>query len=231
MRIFGGERIKSLMEAMRLPEDQPIEAGMISKAIESAQAKVEGFNFDIRKHVLEYDDVMNKHREVFYKKRREVLEKVQSSKFKVQILEIIKKAGYTEDDYNKREKEVGEENMRQLEKFVCLQVLDAFWQEHLEDMEHLRDSVRLRAYGQQDPLVEYKTEGHKMFKRLLETIDNAIANAIFQAELRKQTIARPATPGVPTAENRGTPGLPRKVGRNDPCPCGSGKKFKKCHGK
>jgi len=212
MRIFGGDKIKALMETLKIPEDQPIEAKMISKAIESAQAKVEGMNFDLRKHVLDYDDVMNKHREVFYRKRRQMLEKPP-------ILEIIKKAGFTEADYQKREKEVGEENMRQLEKLVCLQVLDAFWVEHLENMEYLRDSVRLRAYGQQDPLVEYKTEGHKMFKRLLEAIDTTIANTILKAELKFHP--RPVL---------GKLGR-KKIGRNDPCPCGSGKKYKKCHGK
>ena len=212
MRIFGGDKIKALMETLKIPEDQPIEAKMISKAIESAQAKVEGMNFDLRKHVLDYDDVMNKHREVFYRKRRQMLEKPP-------ILEIIKKVGFTEADYQKREKEVGEENMRQLEKLVCLQVLDAFWVEHLENMEYLRDSVRLRAYGQQDPLVEYKTEGHKMFKRLLEAIDTTIANTILKAELKFHP--RPVL---------GKLGR-KKIGRNDPCPCGSGKKYKKCHGK
>jgi len=212
MRIFGGDKIKALMETLKIPEDQPIEAKMISKAIESAQAKVEGMNFDLRKHVLDYDDVMNKHREVFYRKRRQMLEKPP-------ILEIIKKAGFTEADYQKREKEVGEENMRQLEKLVCLQVLDAFWVEHLENMEYLRDSVRLRAYGQQDPLVEYKTEGHKMFKRLLEAIDTTIANTILKSELKFHP--RPVL---------GRLGR-KKIGRNDPCPCGSGKKYKKCHGR
>ena len=226
MRIFGGDRIKFLMETFKIPEDQPIEAGMISKAIESAQSKVEGFNFDMRKHVLEYDDVMNKHREVFYKKRKEILEKSQNGglELKNQILEIIKKAGYKEEDYEKREKEIGLENMRQLEKIVCLQILDTLWLEHLEDMEYLRDSVRLRAYGQLDPLVEYKSEGHKMFRRLLDTMDSAIADSIFKAELKsapRRAIPRQVV--QPSDFNgKNTPG------RNDPCPCNSGKKWKKC---
>ena len=220
MRIFGGDRIKALMETMKIPEDQPIEAKMISKAIESAQSKVEGMNFDARNHILEYDDVMNKHREVFYKKRKEVLGKSQDS-LRPYILEIIKKSGLSEKDYEKREKEVGEENMRQLEKAVCLKVLDTLWVEHLESMAHLRDSVRLRAYGQQDPLVEYKSEGHKMFRRLLETIDLSITNAIFKAELKKQ----PTSVSLHVAPaGRGR----QKVGRNQPCPCGSNKKYKKC---
>ena len=220
MRIFGGDRIKALMETMKIPEDQPIEARMISKAIESAQSKVEGMNFDAREHLLEYDDVMNKHREVFYKKRKEVLEKSQGS-LRPYILEIIEKSGFSEKDYEKREKEVGEENIRQLEKAVCLKVLDTLWVEHLESMAHLRDSVRLRAYGQQDPLIEYKSEGHKMFQRLLETIDLSIANAIFKAEL-KASAPKPIQTQFKKQEGR------QKVGRNQPCPCGSNKKYKKC---
>ena len=221
MRIFGGDRIKALMETMKIPEDQPIEARMISKAIESAQSKVEGMNFDAREHLLEYDDVMNKHREVFYKKRKEVLEKSQGS-LRPYILKIIEKSGFSEKDYEKREKEVGEENIRQLEKAVCLKVLDTLWVEHLESMAHLRDSVRLRAYGQQDPLIEYKSEGHKMFQRLLETIDLSIANAIFKAELKSRgpTSANPSRSGFGQTRKR--------VGRNQPCPCGSNKKYKKC---
>ena len=228
MRIFGGDRIKAMMETLKIPEDQPIEVKMISKAIESAQSKIEGMNFDMRKHILEYDDVMNKHREVFYKKRKEILNKSQNSELKTQILEIIKKADYSEEDYNKREEEVGKENMRQLEKFVCFKVLDTLWIEHLENMGFLRDSVGLRAYGQQDPLVEYKREGHRMFRQLLDAIDLMIANAIFKAELK----AQPQRPAQIFQKQKETPkagyGRQSKIGRNDPCPCGSGKKYKKC---
>ena len=255
MRIFGGDRIKALMEMLKVPEDQPIEAKMVSKAIESAQSRVEGMNFDLRKHVLEYDDVMNKHREVFYKKRREILEKSKiqnpndKNSLRFYILEIIKKVpklaegepgsrpqsglgtGFSEKDYEKREKEVGEENMRALEKFVCLRILDTFWLEHLENMDHLRDSVRLRAYGQQDPLVEYKTEGHRMFQRLLQTIELNIADAIFKAELKAPAQRPPQAYQPRFKKQKGS----KKVGRNDPCPCGkinpqTGKpmKYKRC---
>ena len=224
MRIFGGDRIKSFLEMMKIPEDQPIEAGMISKAIESAQSKIEGMNFDLRKHILEYDDVMNKHREIFYKKRKEILERAQAGTLRDKILEIIAKAGFSEDDYKKREEQMGQDKMRQAERFVCLQILDTFWEEHLDNMEHLRDSVRLRAYGQQDPLVEYKSEGHRMFKKLLEDIDLSIANAIFQAEIKPAALK-------PREEKFAPAGPKNEVGRNDPCPCGSGKKYKKCCGK
>jgi len=234
MRIFGGDRIKSLMDTFNIPEDQPIESGMVSKAIESAQAKVEGFNFDTRKYVLEYDEVMNKHREVFYKKRREILERFENNNLRNYVLEIVKKAGFTEQDYEKREKEVGPENMRQIERVVCLRVLDTFWIEHLEDMEYLKDSVRLRAYGQQDPLIEYKNEGHKMFRKLLDNIDFVITENILKAEIKTNH-------QTPRNNNQTNSKLQtqnsKHVGRNDPCPCGAkhsdGRpiKYKHCHGR
>lgn len=232
LRIFGSDKIKSLMGALKIPEDQPIGANLISGAIESAQAKIEGMNFDLRKHVLEYDDVMNKHREVFYKKRREILEKAQNNNLKPYILELIKKEGLKEEDYQKKEKEIGLEKMRQVEKVVSLRILDMLWLEHLENMNYLRDSVRLRAYGQRDPLVEYKSEGHKIFQKLLQMIESGIANTILKVSLTEQPSpvgqqfsGRPAQLG----KNRA------KIGRNDPCPCGkkdpeTGKpiKYKKC---
>ena len=228
MRIFGGDRIKSLMGLLKVPEDQPIEANMISGAIEGAQSKIEGMNFDLRKHVLEYDDVMNKHREVIYKKRREIIEKSKDTTLKAYILEIIKKAGFTEEDYDKKEKEIGEQNMRQVEKVVSLRIMDMFWLEHLENMEYLRDSVRLRAYGQRDPLVEYKSEGHKMFQRLLNQIEAGIAQTVLKVSLAKEP-AQPVGRPSPAASGTGARfAHGAKIGRNDPCPCGSGKKYKKC---
>lgn len=223
MRVFGGDRVKGLMETLKVPEDMPIEARMISRAIESAQTKVEGMNFDVRKHVLDYDDVMSKHREVFYKKRLQVLEKFQQGTLREYVLEIIRKAEFKEEDYAKREEEIGLKDIRQVEKDVCLKVLDTFWIEHLEDMNHLRDSVKLRAYGQQDPLVEYKREGHRMFQEFLARIESAIANALMKAEIK----VRPQRTQHPIYVKPSAV----KVGRNDPCSCGSGKKYKKCHGK
>jgi len=236
LRVFGGDRIKSLMEILKIPEDQPIEANMISGAIEQAQSKIEGFNFDIRKYVLEYDDVLNKHREIIYKKRRELLENAQNLNLKNQILEMAKKQGYSEEDYEKKEKEVGEENMRQIEKIVALRTLDMFWMDHLENMDSLRDSVRLRAYGQQDPLVEYKNEGHRMFQGLLLIIESTIVQTILGASLAKEPA--PPTQMVSVLSRVGPPTKnPARVGRNDPCPCGAkhpdGRpiKYKHCHGK
>jgi len=219
MRIFGGDKIKSVMTALKIPEDEPIQAGMVSGAIESAQSKIEGFNFDARHHLLEYDDVLNKHREIIYKKRKEILE---NPNLKEKILEIFKKAGLSEDDYNKKEKEVGAENMQQLEKIVSMRIIDMLWQEHLSYMDHVRDSVNLRAYAGRDPLVEYKSEGHKAFGQLLAVIDANIAENIMKAGIQMQ---RPLQNAKPIESGK------KQIGRNDPCYCGSGKKYKHCHGK
>ena len=225
MRIFGGERIKSLMDTFKIPEDEPIKANLVSKAIEEAQSKIEGLNFDLRKHLLDYDDVLNIHRETIYRKRKEILEKSKDS-LRSYIIEIIKKAGLKEEDYEKKEKEIGETRMRDIEKFISLKITDLFWLEHLENMEYLKDSVRLRAYGQRDPLVEYKTEGHKMFKKLLSQIESAIVNTLMSVKIA------PVPPPLPKVIQ---PGGTRHIGRNDPCPCGkinpkTGKpmKYKKC---
>ncbi|MFH1968199.1 MAG: preprotein translocase subunit SecA [bacterium] len=239
MRIFGGDKIKGIMTALKVPEDEPIQAGMISGAIESAQSKIEGFNFDARHHLLEYDDVLNKHREIIYKKRKEFLE---TSDPKEKVSEILKKAGFSEDDYNKKEKEIGEQNMRGVEKFVCLKVLDTLWQEHLSYMDHIRDSVRLRAYGGRDPLVEYKNEGHRAFQQLLATIDANTAENIMKASpaknfARQNLGGQVQKPQSHTIQSKPVESGKKQVGRNDPCPCGAkhsdGRpmKYKHCHGK
>ncbi|MEK7542100.1 MAG: preprotein translocase subunit SecA [Patescibacteria group bacterium] len=228
MRIFGGDRIKGLMEKLRMPEDQPIENKMLSNALESAQSKIEGFHFDSRKHLLQFDDVLNKHRDAIYRKRREILGKSKES-LKAYIGEIVQRHGHIKEDYEKKEQELGVENMRQAEKFVALRSIDSLWIGHLEEMEYLRDSVRLRAYGQQDPLIEYKNEGHRMFQQLLGAIEENIAKSLMNVQLTPQQQAPALQQKVDLsagsrAESR------EKVGRNDPCPCGSGKKYKKCHG-
>jgi preprotein translocase subunit SecA len=220
MRIFGGDRVKSLMNMLKIPEDEPIQAGILSGAIESAQEKIEGFNFDARHNLLEYDDVLNRHREIIYKKRKEYLE---SENLKERVLEMFSKAGLSEVDYIRKEEELGIENMRQMEKAVCLRVLDMLWQEHLSYMDHIRDSVRLRAYGGRDPLVEYKNEGHKAFGILLSTIDANIAENILKAGIQVDKKPIPQSHTIESGK--------REIGRNDLCPCGSGKKYKKCHGK
>ncbi len=253
VRIFGGDRIKNLMERLGVAEDEAIENSMLSRAIEQAQSKIEGNNFDTRKYVLEYDDVMNKHRTAMYAIRNDAL-KSESVK------ELI--SGYLGDDpekiteYEKREQELGAEAMRNLEKMVVLRVIDELWVDHLEQMEHLRDSVRLRAYGQRDPLVEYKIEAQKMFNELQATVQSQIVGMIFKVgvvnqprvtgmqegrqdlEGSKPTLAvgSPTLKGVGAAQSMmqqsdqraQTPVTSDKIGRNDPCPCGSGKKYKKC---
>ena len=224
LRIFGGETIKKLMEALKIPEQEPIEAKLVSKTLEEAQSRIEGFNFDARSHVLEYDDVINKHRETIYRKRNEILE-TQNEKRKAQIIELLEKHGYSVKDYENKEKQIGAENMRQAEVLVYLRVLDNFWVDHLENLESLQDAVRLRAYGQQDPLIEFKNEAHKMFKGLVATIEAETARVL-------DGIKPASKEDIERAKMRQTT-LPKtdKVGRNDPCPCGSGKKYKKCCGK
>jgi preprotein translocase subunit SecA len=337
MRIFGSDRIKRMMEALSVPEDQPIENKMISKAIESAQGKIEGYNFDIRKHVLEYDDVMNKQRETIYRKRKEILEAdsrqaasenaensqrefsapanrslsalggtvpardsrvsedalptIEISFLRAQILGMISKEigrivdfhapedyhdnwnlkeiseianaifGASEEEkkrilefenreeltdyleelaekkYQEKESQIGSENMRGAEKAILLRTIDLLWMDHLDNMEHLRDSVRLRAYGQRDPLVEYKNEGHKMFQQLLRAIEGQVTAMIYKVEMQPTTANRLPTTAMNLKTNKDDGAVGRsplavsgRVGRNDPCPCGSGKKYKKCHG-
>lgn len=228
MRIFGGEKIISLMGLLKIPEDQPIEAKMISGAIESAQSKIEGLHFDARKHVLEYDDVMNKHRETIYRKRKQFLT---IENWKLEIENLAQSEG-EKKALAEKEKELGD-NFNQVAKIVALRTLDMLWMNHLEDMESLRDSVRLRAYGQQDPLVEYKTEGHRMFKRLLDVIETNIVQTILKASLKPQFETNNRNAGLPPESSRNE----AKIGRNDPCPCGAkhadGRpmKYKHCHGK
>ncbi len=263
MRLFGGDRVAKLMETLGIPADQPIEHGLVSKSIESAQRKIEGLNFDTRKHVLEYDDVMNKHRSVIYNKRRQLL--TENADLSGQILELIKKeiievvnfhfnqdepdvkeiyqvaasimplkpediiyeknqdqllahlVSIVEREYKTKSEKLGSQLIHQLEKLVYLRSIDTLWQEHLDTMEHLRDSVRLRGYGQRDPLLEFKNEGFQFFERLLAEIDKQVVYTIFKVDVVQQPIV-----------NSQSSTVNRQIGRNDPCPCGSGKKWKKC---
>ena len=227
MRIFGGEKIKNLMSILKIPEDQPIETRLISGKIESAQSTIEGFNFDTRKHLLDYDDVLNKQREVIYKKRKEFLE---TKDLRPQIKEWMK-TPEEKKALEEKEKELAGQ-FDQVVKFVALKTLDTLWMSHLEEMDALRDSVRLRAYGQRDPLVEYKSEGHRMFQRLVSTIESNIVNMILRVSLAQQTAKQPPLYAEQQADSRRlNQPTGSRTGRNDPCPCGSGKKYKKCHGK
>ncbi len=228
LRIFGGERIKSLMGSFNMPEDQPIESRLVSKVVNEAQKKIEGFNFDARKHLLEYDDVLNKQRTAVYKKRQELLERVYAdgdSDLEELIKEIVLDVA-----------EEKLEKMRKLEKDAkkqigigILSILDMLWMNHLENMEALAESVRLRAYGQHDPLVEYRRESSRLYKNLFVDFENYI-----KENLDKILDITAKTPtnveGVNQRSHQRESAMRRKVGRNDPCPCGSGKKYKKCHG-
>ena len=298
VRVFGGDRLKNLMDRLGVGEDDVIENRFVSNAIAQAQSRIEGHNFDIRKYVLEYDDVMNKHREAVYRLRKEILisesskeivfkylltqiknlvdfhtqgqdykwniEEIGESlkamlplgdEISLQLTEVaktgkkeeltdfvIKKA---EELYEVREKEMGAENMRRLEKLVLLRTIDELWTDHIEAMEYLRDSVRLRAYGQRDPLVEYKIEGQNMYNQLMVSIGAQVANLIFKVsfmEQPKNIKIQERRPDIIGTENSSRSQINEpahreqvkseepKIGRNDPCWCGSGKKYKKCHG-
>ncbi len=306
MRRFAPEWLPKTMSRLGMDEDTPIESGMVSKAIETAQTKVEGYNFDIRKHVVEYDDVMNMHRDVIYSERHKILEgadlranildmvreeicgladtflpsrregewaieellKEVAALFNLppslsakklegltreQILEAIVAA--SEEEYQRREAEMGEESARMLERLVMLRVIDSLWVEHLTAMDEMRQGIGLTAYGQFDPLVVYKREAHDMWDQLLANIRRQITHSIYHVQLAAPppprepvgvTEGRGATPaGTPAeaapvaagARSRSgreaarRPVGAHKTGRNDPCPCGSGKKYKKCCGR
>ena len=190
MRIFGGGRLKSLMQTLKMPEDMPIQAGMINRVISQAQSKVEGMNFDARKHLLEYDDVLNKQRIAIYKKRQEILTSNPQP--------------------------------------IILSALDMFWMNHLENMEALQESVRLRAYGQHDPLVEYRREGYLMFQELLKNFETWVKENGSRINANISDDSRIVANKISVDSRDFAKG---KIGRNDPCPCGSGKKYKKCHGR
>ncbi len=309
MRRFAPDWLPGMMKSLGMDEDTPIESKMVTRAIETAQTKVEGYNFDIRKHVVEYDDVMNMHRDVIYSERCKILE---GADLKANVMEMVREEiggvldlhlpGRREEEwdlesfaaevetifplppslsakklpelsreeisekviaaaveeYDRREKEMGEDVMRALERLVMLRVIDTLWVEHLTATDEMRQGIGLAAYGQQDPLVVYKREAHDMWDQLLANIRRQITHSIYHVELARRTAPSPAADEAPAGEEAApaeTAAVPkaaarrdrvavaagdraaarrpvgsRKVGRNDPCPCGSGKKYKKCCG-
>ena len=294
LRIFGGERITGIMEKLGMEEGEPIEHKLISRAIENAQAKVEGHNFDIRKHLLEYDDVMNQQREVIYRHRREVMD---GGNLRENLIEIIREksdelaALFVQDKafpeqwdwkglgeavfsqfnfrihrppeeqmdgldrdrladmifdralkiYQEKEQAVGLEDFPQLERMVMLQSLDNRWKDHLLSMDHLKEGIGLRGYAQQNPLLIYKKEGFDMFQDMIERIKEETLGILFRIQIaepeRIDDLRRPQEQpmifsggGEPEQRKKPVRRNEKKVGRNDPCPCGSGKKFKKCCG-
>jgi preprotein translocase subunit SecA len=309
MRLFGSDRIASIMERMGLKEGEVIQHSMITRSVERAQRKVEENNYGIRKRLLEYDNVMNQQREVIYVRRRNAL---LGERLKDEVLDLVDtfaakavERHYEEADipglqeelrtqllldmnftpeefhakgpdglkaainaaaadfYKRKEERLGAEIMGRIEKMVVLQVIDEKWKDHLREMDDLKEGIHLRAYGQKDPLVEYKTEGFRMFMELIDLIDTEIVTTVFRlfpAQAQELPIRGPQRPpqavrtthdsaaGMGFQANRepvpGAAGgdsargekpqpvrVAEKVGRNDPCPCGSGKKFKQCHGR
>jgi len=275
LRRFGGERVKGIMQWAGMDENSPIEHSFATRAVTNSQVQTEGYHFNIRKHLVEYDDVINKHREVIYAERNKILsgadlkaniismvqdeiqnlvarhvsnanyepEEGQSNlsglledlstifpvppKFKddgfseLNDKQIVEKlTDYAITLYDQREQELGPDNMRIAERLVMLRVIDRLWMYHLTDMEHLRQGISLRSVGQQQPLVVYKKEGHASFEALLASIQHDVAHSIYRVGIAKE----------PPKSKEAVP-VGKKVGRNDPCPCGSGKKYKHCCGK
>ena len=292
MRIFASDFVKGVMGRLGFSDEAPIESKMVSRAIEQAQIKVEGFNFDTRKRTLEYDDVLNKQREVIYGERRKILERADMKETIVGYLqdevddlldereldnepeswdldailapigamlniplergrwqeikdaEALKDAlhNLVTDTYEARERELGSEVMRAVERWVFLRTVDTLWVDHLTAMEELREGIYLRGYAQRDPLIEYKNESRRMFDDLTTRIETGVAQTILRVTVRTAEQAEQqeksggttqTTPNAPRPQGNSAPQAPPKgrIGRNDPCWCGSGKKYKKCHGR
>ena len=298
LRIFGSERMASIMERLGMEEGQPIEHNLVSRAIENAQKKVEGHNFDIRKHLLEYDDVMNQHRQIIYSLRKDVLadngaeeliqnmmdEKVNAliegftdpkappEDWDIQALieSITRLFGFrprigpgdlgeeafenliieelrdlikeqARDAYRKRQEQIGLEDLRALERYIILQIIDNQWIAHLQDMDHMKEGIGLRGYGQLDPLREYKKEGFALFEELMDRIREETLTTLSripvlrrrtddEAQSKKKKKAMQFSHGDEGGKAETVRREGKKVGRNAPCPCGSGKKYKKCCG-
>ena len=282
---FGSERIKRTMQTLGLKEDQPIQSKMFSKALTTAQARVEGNNFDIRKSLLQYDDIMNNQREIMYKRRNEILDNESIHDTVLNIMEnyistlvnshLETESKLTEDDikeivsfvnerllkndidakilkdkstddiidliynhlveeYEEKIKDVPREITDEFEKVITLNVIDKYWTEHINTMSHLREGIHLRSYGQTDPLTAYSVEGFRMFDEMNDKIDKEVSTFLMRAEV-KQNLERKEVSKNKIANDGKDPVVNRakktKVGRNDPCPCGSGKKYKQCCGK
>ncbi|HBT47841.1 MAG TPA: preprotein translocase subunit SecA [Peptococcaceae bacterium] len=286
MRLFGAENIAGLLDRLGMDDSTPIDHPLVSRSIETAQKKVEAHNFDLRKHVLEYDDVLNQQREIIYRQRRQVLMGEDlSSVIEDMITTVVDRTierfageskypeewdwkGFLEyagrlflpgvepslagelanmekeevyaflrekalEFYRRREEELGKETLRELERLILLKVVDAKWMDHLDAMDQLRQGIGLRAYGQRDPLVEYKFEAYQMFQEMIASIQEEVVRYLYHVRVALPEERRPRR----VVENRYQEEGPRqpvrreqKIGRNDPCPCGSGKKYKKCCG-
>ncbi|OGM91870.1 preprotein translocase subunit SecA [Candidatus Wolfebacteria bacterium RIFCSPHIGHO2_01_FULL_48_22] len=236
LRIFGGDRIKSLMGNLNIPDNEPIESRLVSKVIDEAQKKVEGLNFDARKHLLDYDDVLNRQRTAVYRKRQNLMEQLEQGKTEEllggmverSVLAQTGKGELSEEDKAK----VAELSRDPQTPLRMLAAIDMFWTNHLENLEALLESVRIRAYGQKDPLVEYKRESYDMFKTLLADAEEWVVQHVFTSQNDAEGTLKHTEDIVQRSSASSQRSSPYgKVGRNDPCPCGSGLKYKKCHGK
>ncbi len=293
MRLFGGERLQNMMNTLKVPDNEPIENKIVSNSIESAQRKVEGRNFGTRKNVLQFDDVMNRQREIIYEQRNMVLDgkdlrsyimdmirdmvtgvvndyladgaihdnwniaglrnyflgfitTENDLQYSTQELADLDKSDITEElvqravtIYEKREKEAGEERIREIERVVLLRVVDTKWMDHIDAMDELKRGMYLRSYAQRDPVVEYRIEGFDMFDQMVDAIREDTVKLLFTVRLKteneqpkREQVAKPtvASVGGEAKTVKKQPIKKQKVGRNDPCPCGSGKKYKKCCG-
>ncbi|MBI2468156.1 MAG: SEC-C domain-containing protein, partial [Candidatus Rokubacteria bacterium] len=293
LRIFAAERIQKLMERLKMEEGEAIEHKWVTRSIAFAQKRVETHHFEIRKHLLEYDDVMNKQREVIYGMRREILEgQSQEETIREWLEDLVDAVGdmyagaetHPEDwdlaglaeavhrqfdvklppavqarevasrdavrgalweaverRYAAREQEIGSEVLRHLERWVMLQVIDAQWKDHLLSMDHLKEGIGLRGYGQRDPLTEYKREAFDLFQAMVDRVRGTVVEWLFKIQVSREPAEAPrpaprqSSPAREIVLSRGPAERPaerprtgQKVGRNDPCPCGSGKKYKKC---
>jgi len=290
MRLFGSDRLQGIVNALGLEEDQPIEHRMLSNAIENAQKRVEGRNFGIRKNVLQFDDVMNKQREIIYGQRRNVLDGENLRESLAKMIEgiaeyiadlyckesphaenwdwegiksyaentLVPAGGFNLSDdekyslvredlkellikigterYNAKEAEIGTELMRELERVVLLRVVDQKWMDHIDAMDQLRHGIGMRAYGQRDPVVEYKFEGFQMFEEMIRSIQEDVVKIILNSHIDEEHAPQREKVAEPVMASHGDqPKKPvvksDKVGRNESCPCGSGKKYKMCCGR
>ena len=230
MRIFAPDSIKGLMGRFGIPEDEPIENRMVSRALESAQTKIEGFNFDARKHVLEFDNVLDKQRRAIYERRRTMLVGKAEEVARV-LAELAGESAEAKALLAKKEEELGTDNFLAAARGVMLQTLDLLWVEHLESMEYLRGSVNLRAYGQRDPLTEYRREGTRIYKDLEESFRGNVFEMLERLSPNGQPNGLAASAPAPVIDLSKFQNIETgsaAVGRNDPCPCGSGKKWKNC---
>jgi len=239
MRIFGSDRIKSMMGRFGIPEDQPIDNRFITNTLENAQAKIEGFHFDSRKHTLEYDNVMNHQRKSIYERRKKMLLGKEED-INTFLNELILEYPDLKDIVESKKHAMGDVTFYETVRRIALYVTDTLWIEHLETMEYTRSSVNLRAYGQRDPLIEYKREGlrlfHEMENNFKEQVYSLINTLNVEGEREEEQVVEEKPELIlSSGKDEGTSSTKRrdapKVGRNDPCPCGSGKKYKQCHGK